>query len=130
MNQKKQERNEEGYKDSYDLSLKKWRNLALGYHIFYLIFVRLFLDNWIKDPSPHFAQLQMTISAIGLFLLGLSSYKTQKIKSRMKEREGTNSILGETRNIIYWTYLLFAVLAYQDAHSLYRALERLYDLGF
>lgn len=121
MNQKKQERNEEGYKDSYDLSLKKWRNLALGYHIFYLIFVRLFLDNWIKDPSPHFAQLQMTISAIGLVILGLSSYKTQKIKSRMEEREGTNPILGQTRNLIYWTYLLFLLLALQDVDSFYRA---------
>ena len=121
MDQKNQERKEDGYKDSYDLSLKKWRNLALGYHIFYLIFVQFFLDNWIKDPSPHFAQLQMTISAIGLFILGLSSYKTQKIKSRMEEREGTNPILGQTRNLIYWTYLLFLVMALQDVYSFYRA---------
>lgn len=121
MDQKKQERKEEGYKDGYDLSLKKWRNLALGYHIFYLIFVQFFLDNWIKDPSPHFAQLQMTISAIGLVILVLSSYKTQRIKSRMEEREGKNPILGQTRNLIYWTYLLFLVMALEDVYSFYRA---------
>ncbi len=132
MDKKRKEatREEKNSMDRDQSSLKRWRNLALAYHIFYLVFVQFFLDNWIDDPSPHFAYLQGAICLIGLIVLIVSSYGTHKVKSRLEEKSDQKPAWEETKHLIRWTYILFAACAYQDAHSLYRALERLYDLGF
>lgn len=127
MDKKRQEdsRDDQSLIDRGAIPLKGWHKGVIGYHIFYLCFVLFFLDNWIDDPSPHFAYLQGAISFIGLIVLVISAYRTRMTQVRLEEKRGQNNDMKKIRRLFFWLYLLFAVLTCQYGYTLYRAIGRL-----